>query len=66
MTIRVLVRHSDPISDPTLEITLTGLQDLKKFQILLNRALKVAPEFGEDWFQLCDKLTEYLEKVSPT
>ena len=50
---------------PTVQVTMTGLQDLKKLQALLNRALNTVPEFGEDWFEFSDKLTEYLEKVSP-
>ena len=65
--IHVLIKQYDPIyPEPSLKITISSLQDLKKLQILLNRALNVVPEFGEDWFNLCDKLTEYIKKVSPT
>ena len=63
--ITVLSRPVDSEEEPKIVITFSGLQDLKKLQALFNRALNAAPDFGEDWFQLCDKLTEYLEKVSP-
>ena len=63
--IHVFVTYPGINEDPKIQVTLTGLQDLRKFQAFLNRALNVAPEFGEDWFKLCDKLTEYLERVSP-
>lgn len=46
--------------DPTIQFTLTGRADLLKLQALLARALNCAPEFGEDWFALSDKLDQFL------
>jgi hypothetical protein len=48
--------------DPTIQITLTGRADLLKLQALLSRALNCAPEFGQDWFELSDRLEKFLEQ----
>ena len=42
-----------------IKITLTE-KDMLKFQALLNRALNCAPEFGKDWFELSDRLDQFL------
>jgi hypothetical protein len=42
-----------------VKITLTE-KDMLKFQALLNRALNCAPEFGKDWFELSDRLDQFL------
>lgn len=57
-----LDENGDPIftEDPTLQLTLTGRADLLKLQALLDRALNCAPEFGEDWFALSDRLDQFL------
>lgn len=49
--------------DPTLQITLTTKPDLLKFQELLRRSLNCAPEFGKDWFELSDKLDNFLTSL---
>lgn len=46
--------------DPTIQFTLTGRADLLKLQALLDRALNCAPEFGVDWFELSDRLDQFL------
>lgn len=46
--------------DPTIQFTLTGRADLQKLQALLNRSLNCAPEFGEDWFALSDRLEKFM------
>lgn len=46
--------------DPTIQITISGSQDLQKLQALLNRSLNCAPEFGTDWFQFSDKLEQFM------
>lgn len=46
--------------EPTIQFTLTGRADLLKLQALLDRALNCAPEFGEDWFALSDRLDQFL------
>lgn len=46
--------------DPAIRIWITGRVDLLKLQALLGRALNCAPEFGEDWFALSDKLDKFL------
>lgn len=46
--------------DPTIQFTLTGRTDLLKLQALLDRALNCAPEFGADWFELSDRLDQFL------
>jgi len=46
--------------DPTIQFTITGRADLQKLQALLNRSLNCAPEFGEDWFALADKLEKFM------
>lgn len=51
--------------DPTLQITITGMGDLKKLKELLNRSLNCAPEFGKDWFELSDRLEKFLADQSP-
>ena len=46
--------------DPTLHFYISGRADLLKLQALLDRALNCAPEFGEDWFALSDRLDQFL------
>lgn len=48
--------------DPTIQFTLTGRTDILKLQALLNRSLNCAPEFGKDWFELSDRLDQFLEQ----
>ena len=48
--------------EPTLQFTITGRADLLKLQALLDRALNCAPDFGDDWFALSDKLGQFLEE----
>jgi len=48
--------------DPTVQFTITSRTDLLKLQALLHRALNCAPEFGQSWFELSDKLDEFLIK----
>lgn len=43
-----------------LHISLVSLPTLKKFQELLNRSLNCAPEFGDEWFQLSDRLATFI------
>jgi hypothetical protein len=45
--------------EPSIKIELTD-RDLLKFQALLNRGLNCAPEFGKDWFELSDRLDQFL------
>lgn len=52
--------------DPTIQFTITGRNDLQKLQALLNRSLNCAPEFGEDWFALSDKLEKFLASQNIT
>jgi len=44
---------------PAISIAFSG-PELLKFRELLNRALNTAPEFGADWFQLTDKLDQFI------
>jgi hypothetical protein len=64
--VRTWIGDSVVPEPPTIQFTLTEREDLLKFKILLNRALNVAPEFGADWFKLCDKLEEFLERHNIT
>lgn len=54
-------KESDLINPEPHHIKLTITErDLLKFQALLNRALNCAPEFGKDWFELSDRLDQFL------
>jgi len=45
---------------PVLQLSFTCRADLLKLQALLNRSLNCAPEFGADWFELSDRLDQFL------
>lgn len=64
MTIHVRAWSGDEITqeEETLQITISGKQDLQKLQALLNRSLNCAPEFGADWFAMSAKLEEFMIK----
>lgn len=49
--------------DPTLQITISGVDELTKLYGLLQRSLNCAPEFGKDWFALSDKLEQFLASL---
>jgi len=57
-----VIAANDPNApeDHSLRIWVTGRADLLKLQALLDRALNCAPEFGEDWFALSDRLDQFL------
>ncbi len=57
-------QHGDVImsESATLQFSLVGLETIKKLDQLLDRSLNCAPEFGEDWFQLSDKVKEFIKK----
>jgi hypothetical protein len=46
--------------DPTLQFTLTGRSDILKLQAVLARCLNTAPEFGKDWFELSDRVDQFI------
>jgi hypothetical protein len=48
--------------DPAIRIWVTGRTDILKLQVLLNRALGCAPEFGADWFKLSDDLERFIDE----
>lgn len=45
---------------PVLEISLVGIPNILKLQIALQRCLNTAPEFGKDWFDLSDRLDQFI------
>ena len=47
-------------AEASLVTAVTGRADLLKLQALLDRALNCAPEFGADWFELSDRLDQFL------
>lgn len=49
--------------DDTLQITLTGLTDIRQLQVVLNRCLNCAPEFGSDWFELSDRVHKFINNA---
>lgn len=59
--IHVRAQSSQDSQDPVLHISFVGLSVIQKFQELLNRSLNCAPEFGDDWFALSDKLHNFIE-----
>lgn len=50
------------IEESTLQFSLVGLDTIKKFQELLNRSLNCSPEFGQDWFELADKVEAFIKR----
>lgn len=57
-------QHGDVImsESSTLQFSLVGLETIKKFQELLNRSLNCSPEFGQDWFDLADKVEAFITR----
>lgn len=54
---------NDPITGsegPVLKISLITLEEIKKFQEILNRSLNCAPEFGKDWFEPADRIDSFI------
>jgi hypothetical protein len=63
MTIKVLpMTGTDEFApeDAAIRIWVIGRTDLLKLQALLDRALNCAPEFGSEWFELSDRLNQFL------
>ena len=46
----------------TLQFSLVGLPTVQKFKELLDRSLNCSPEFGKEWFDLADKVEEFIAK----
>lgn len=53
---------TNDIDEATLHFSLVGLETIKKLDQLLDRSLNCAPEFGADWFELSDKVKEFILK----
>ena len=49
---------------PVLEISLVGTPNILKLQAALARCLNTAPEFGKDWFDLSDRLDQFIREYS--
>lgn len=64
ITVRTFTQedHATPESpdEPVIRMTISGRADLQKLQALLNRSLNCAPEFGQEWFELSDRLNDFL------
>ena len=53
---------------PVLEISLVGSVNILKFQAALARCLNTAPDFGPDWFELSDRVDQFIleHSITPT
>lgn len=63
--IHARVSQSDNTFEPVLHLSFVGVPELKRLQSLLQRSLNCAPEFGEDYFELSDRLDTLIASQSP-
>lgn len=57
------VRAQVPISQgsgPVLQVSFVGRENILKLQAALARCLNTAPDFGQDWFDLSDRLDQFV------
>lgn len=52
--------------DPILHFSLIGKENILKLQVALARCLNTAPEFGKDWFELSDRLDQFIREHNLT
>ena len=45
---------------PVLEFSLVGAANILKLQAALARCLNTSPEFGKDWFELSDRVDQFI------
>jgi len=56
--------HGQPaVGDPTVHISFVGVEQIAKFEKLINKAINCAPEYGQEWFQLADNLHSFLARA---
>lgn len=63
--IRASVSHNAMTDEPVLHLSFVGRPTLLKLQELLNRSLNCASEFGQEWFELSDKLAGLIHESRP-
>ena len=58
--IHVRPQAADLNDDPVLHVSFVGLPEIQRFRTVLGRALNCAADFDPAWFELSDRLDQFL------